>query len=203
MKELVINLDEKQEKFLKEFAAKHYHGADGNLHTTDAFHVVENKRYHYIPYSWDITDHFSDLPLTFTFDEDYETWYDDETELIKDWYDYCREDDCPIEIKPFSEVSYKYLTGVNGEEELITDINEYFEAYGVKVHAIAWKQHYWEKVAFFFIRDEAKRYMEYQRHNLREPRVYTYSAGYANKGDFVPFRDLLLSIGTQLNKETI
>ncbi|MED3550166.1 hypothetical protein [Cytobacillus praedii] len=66
---------------------------------------------------------------------------------------------------------------------------------------MAWKKHYWEKVAFFFIRDEAKRYMKYQKHNLNEPRVYTYSAGYANYGDFVPFRELLLSIGQQLNQD--
>ncbi|QQP10830.1 hypothetical protein FJQ98_16420 [Lysinibacillus agricola] len=51
--------------------------------------------------------------------------------------------------------------------------------------------------------DEAKRYIEYQRHNLRKPRTYTYSAGYSNYGDFVPFRNLLLQMGEQLNKEEV
>lgn len=201
MKEIKVSLKGEQEKFLRIFAEKQYEGADDNLYTGNPIHVVENKRYTYIPYSYDLSGYFEDLPLTFTYDEDYESWYDDETELIQDWYLNCREEDCPIDVKSFSEVYYKYLTGVDGKEELITDFDEYFKAYGVKIHAMAWKKHHWEPEAFFFIRDEAKRYMEYQKHNLTEPRVYTYSPGYANYGDFVPFRDLLLSIGKQLNKE--
>ena len=56
-------------------------------------------------------------------------------------------------------------------------------------------------IAFFFIRDEAKRYIKYQSHNLHKPRVYTYAPGYSNCGDFIPFWNLLYSIGEQLNKE--
>ena len=196
MAKIEIELSGSQEKFLKEFSAKHYEGAEDNLFTADAIHVVQSKQDIFIPYSSDIVDHFSDLPLTFTADEDYEEWFEDETELIKDYYDNKMEE-CPIEIKPFK--SYSYITTIDGEEEYIIDIDDYFKAYGIKIVAAAWKSHEWSNKAFFFIRDEAKRYIEYQRHNLRSPRVYTYSAGYANKGDFVPFRDLLLAIGKQLN----
>jgi len=201
MKEIKINLTKKQESFLKEFAEKHHEGAHDNHCTCDPLHIVETKRYNYIPYSSDLTGYYDDDTLTFTYDQDYEVWWNDETELIKDYYIDCKEEDCPIEIKPFKEVSYTNFTGVDGEEDLITEWHEYFEAYGIKWHAMAWREYHWEKAAFFFIRDEAKRYIEYQRHNLREPRVYTYSPGYANYGDFVPFRDLLMSIGKQLNKE--
>jgi hypothetical protein len=199
LKEITVALTETQENFLKKFAEKQYEGAEDNLLTANALHVVENKRYFYIPYSSDLTGHFEDLPLTFTYDQDYECWWDNETELIKDYYTDYKEEDCPIEIKPFSEVSYSYFTTVDGEEDYIINWEEYFEAYGIKIHAMAWKKHYWEKAAYFFIRDEAKKYIEYQKHNLTEPRIYTYSAGYANYGDFIPFRDLLMTMGKQLN----
>ncbi|MED3550165.1 hypothetical protein [Cytobacillus praedii] len=83
MKQLTISINEKQEEFLKRFAEKHHDGADDNLHTADAFHVVENKRYDYIPYSSDLNGYFEDLPLTFTYDQDYEVWWDDEIEMIR------------------------------------------------------------------------------------------------------------------------
>lgn len=197
MIKIEIELTGRQEIFLKEFAEKHYDGAKDNLITADAIHVVQSKRDVYIPYSSDIVDHFSDLPLTFTTDEDYELWYEDEIELIQDYYER-KEEDCPIEIKPFK--SYSYYTTVEGEDEYVIDIDDYFEVYGVKIVAAAWKSHEWSNEAFFFIRDEAKRYIEYQRHNLKKPRIYTYSAGYANKGDFIPFRELLLTMGKQLNE---
>ena len=199
MKELTIQLNEKQEKFLKVFAEKQSDEADDNLFTASPIHVVENKRYRYIPYSEDIVDWFGSLPLVFTSDSGYEYWYEDEMELIKDWYE-DEDEGCPIEIKPFEFAMS--LTDIEGVERLITEYTEYFEAYGIKIYGISWREAYWEPEAFFFIRDEAKRYIEYQRHNLSSPRVYTYSPGYANYGDFVPFRDLLMSIGTQLNKET-
>ncbi|WP_156290761.1 hypothetical protein [Oceanobacillus salinisoli] len=197
MKELTINLTDEQAKFLREFAEKQKPGAKDNASTAHAFHVVENKEFDFIPYSDDLNGFFEDLPLTFTTDCDYDRWWDDETEMISDWYE-DRGEDCPIEIKPFSELRYNYFKGLLEEEELITEWSEYFEAYGVKLHAMAWRKTRWEKVAFFFIRDEAKRYMKYQSHNLNEPRVYTYSCGYANDGDFVPFRDLLMSMGAKL-----
>lgn len=58
-------------------------------------------------------------------------------------------------------------------------------------------------IAFFFIRDEAKRYIKYQSHNLHKPRIYTYSPGYSNCGDFIPFWNLLHSIGEQLNNKEV
>ncbi|WP_242248863.1 hypothetical protein [Bacillus cereus group sp. BfR-BA-01328] len=42
--------------------------------------------------------------------------------------------------------------------------------------------------------------MKYQAHNLNEPRIYAKGPGYANDGDFIPFRNLLFSIGSELVK---
>lgn len=192
---LTIELDEKQEKFLKEFAAKHYDGARDNLCTVNAFHVVESKRYDHIPYSEDIVDWYSDLPLKFTDSDEYDVWYEDETELIRDYYE-DRGEVCPIEITPYAD--YEYITNIDDEEVFVSNYQEYFNAYGIEIKGVAWEKSYYVPVAYFFILDEAKRYIEYQRHNLRSPRTYTYSAGYANYGDFVPFRNLLLSMGSKL-----
>ncbi len=43
--------------------------------------------------------------------------------------------------------------------------------------------------------DEAKQYQKYYSHNLGKLRVYTYFAGYDNRGDFTHFRSLLLKMG--------
>ena len=60
----------------------------------------------------------------------------------------------------------------------------------------------WRNVAYFFSQEEARRYTEYQKHNLELPRIYAQSPGYNNEGDWQPFYDLLLSIGQLLNKKT-
>ncbi|GAB6173303.1 MAG: hypothetical protein QMC95_06415 [Desulfitobacteriaceae bacterium] len=52
----------------------------------------------------------------------------------------------------------------------------------------------WRDVAYFFSREEARRYIEYQRHNLRYPRIYAKSPGYSNDGDWEPFYQLLKRI---------
>lgn len=200
-KQLTIELTEQQEIFLKEFASKHYDGAEDNLFTSDAFHVVQTKRYNYIPYSDDLVDYYNPDKLVFTMDDEYDTWFSDETELIRSYYKEWKMQDCPIDIKPFGDVIYEQMETVDDEEEYISSYDDYFAAYGVSIRGIAWEEEYWDDIAFFFIRDEAKRYMEYQKHNLHKPRVYTYSAGYANYGDFVPFRNLLLSMGEKLNKK--
>lgn len=173
----------------------------GNLYTADAFHVVETKRLEYIPYSEDIEVWYSDLPLKFTIDDEYDTWYENEVELIEDYWNDYKNEDCPIKIKTLSHCQFDKMIDIDGDEVYISSFDDYFKAYGVEIRGTAWEKYNYEPVAFFFILDEAKRYIQYQRHNLCSPRTYTYSAGYANYGDFVPFRNLLLSIGEKLNKE--
>ena len=198
MKEVTIQLTEEQEKFLQLFAQKQHHGAEDNACTAHAIHVVENKRYDRIPYSEDLETYYDNDTLCFTTDDDYDRWWDSEVELVLDYYAE-RGEDCPIEVEPFQAVLGDSTENTKGEMTEILNWSDYFRLYDVPLHAMAWKKEYWDKVAFFFVKEEARKYLAYQGHNLHKPRIYTYGAGYGNEGDYIPFRNLLLQIGTQLN----
>lgn len=197
MKNINIELTDEQIKFLKLFAENHYAGAKDNLYTNYPIHIVQNKRYEYIPYSVEIRLHYEGFPLVFSIDDDRHYWYENEIEAVKAWY----EDECPIPIKSFEDLYWEEIKDIDGNLVTIISYEDYFRAYGIDNATVAWRTYYWENVAFFFIRKEAIRYMEYQRHNLIEPRVYTFSSGYSNFGDFEHFWDLLMSIGEKLIKE--
>lgn len=195
---LEIELTEKQEKFLKMFAEKHCNGAEDNRMTSDCLHVVEDKRERHIVYHEDLVDYYSDLDLKFCNDEAHECWYDNEVELIEE---YLLDNGCDeVEVVSYEEAYLNNIIGLDGEEYGINSYNDYFKSYGIQYVAISWIDYEYIPVAYFFILDEAKRYLKYQAHNLRSPRVYTHSAGYSNCGDFIPFRDLLLEMGTGLIK---
>jgi hypothetical protein len=195
MKSITIQITEQQEKFLKLFAEKQYPGSEDNRYTAYPLHIVENKRYKYIPYSNEIAEFMDEGRLCFTTDDDYSIWFTDEVELVKDWYD---GEECPVEVKPYAELEMTDFTGVNGDEYWISDYNEYFKAYGIEIRTIAWREEEYEPAAPFFILEEAKRYMHYQKHNLTEPRVYTYAAGYGSQGDYIHFWEFLMTSGKTL-----
>lgn len=200
MKKIEVELTDTQEKFLKLFAEKQYDGAEDNLYTCNAIHAVETYQPYYIPYHEDLFDYLGDLPLIFTTDSDHESWHDSEVETLQDWFE-GRDEKPPIDIVPFQDLQYKDIETPDGNKIFVMSYDDYFKAYGIKWYTAAWLQDNYEPVAFFFILSEAKRYIEYQRHNLRKPRTYTYSSGYANCGEFDHFRDLLLSMGEKLIKE--
>lgn len=56
----------------------------------------------------------------------------------------------------------------------------------------------WQPKAYFFTKKEARNYMKYQAHNLRNPRIFTANAGYDNRGDYPILQRLLLRIGEEL-----
>jgi len=200
MKEITVSITEEQERFLKMFAEKHFHGAYDNRFVRYPIHVVQTKRYRYVPFSKDIAGSFSDHPLSFTTDFDYDIWYSSELEAIKDWYQ-GRGIKCPIPLRSFEVLEGQFIRDVNGNQVIITDYEDYFQAYGVRLQALAWKEEYYESIAPFFILEEANRYMKYQGHNLHEPRVYTYGTGYGDQGEYIHFWELLMSIGQKLNGE--
>ena len=61
--------------------------------------------------------------------------------------------------------------------------------------------HQYETVAYFFTRKEAEKYVQYQGHNLNQPRVFTDYAGYSNDGDFPILSKLLLRMGQEINEK--
>lgn len=54
--------------------------------------------------------------------------------------------------------------------------------------------------SFHFSLEEARRYRNYQKHNLSDPYIYAQSPGYSNDGDFIPFYDLLRTVARSLER---
>lgn len=168
-KQITININENQERFLKEFAIKQACGSPANLGTAYPLHVVETTDYTYVRgvcdggepcYQWqgeiytnamDIIAQCSDFEL------------DKASELMK-----------------------------------TTDIENVFAMFDLDADVYTRISHY-RPVAFFFVRDRAKEYVKYQAHNLCEPRIFTYAGGYSNDGEFKSFYDMLMHIGNKLN----
>jgi len=196
-----FEITHKELKFLQTLAEKHMPGMPDNRHTADPIHVVEKKKYEYVPYFDGSSDWYGEYPLVMTADDDYEIWYEDETELVKDYMDNNIMDEAiQFPIMSYENLEYQTITRTDGIEIYIDSWEDYFEAYGITLKAIAWKKAYWEPAAHFFIYEEAERYRSYQKHNLGISRVYTHSMGYSNNGDLPVFRDLLLRMGHQLNQ---
>lgn len=109
---------------------------------------------------------------------------------------------CEIEdAKSYEELRGEELT-LNGGSFAIYDYDDYFKYYGVdsSEYEIATRKHYWETRAYFLIRKQAEAYKEYQAHNLGESRIFTAAYGYANRGEWTKFYDLLLSIGNKVQE---
>lgn len=189
-KKIEIKLTTAQEKFLKKFNEDHHMGSNKNLATAMPIHVVENSSYTYVPYDLELEDYGMDGHICF-YEADNQYIYNDINDLTEDWNDNHDEEDT---IPQYSEVKEQIINNV----KIINEI-DYLKAYNIDYIDVFYAIRNYEPVAFFFIREEAKRYLEYQGHNLNNPRVYTYSPGYANCGEYTHFFELLQNIGQQLN----
>lgn len=209
-KKITIEITEAQEEFLKVFNKNHYPGAEQNLGTYCPIHLVQTRRERIVDSC------YSDYDTISYYDENSCESYETIEELVKAHLDSLdliydkanldpEDDDAKVDIEFFTfDEAYKedHIIGTDGEEHVITNKEDYMIAYGLDPTEITkhFGEYYYETVAYFFVLEEAKKYMnEYQRHNLCHPRTYTVSPGYGNYGDFVPFWNLLNSIGHQLN----
>lgn len=188
-KKLEIELTTAQEKFLKKFNEDHYMGSEKNLATYMPIHVVETLDYTYIPYNWNLEDYSLDGHICFV--EDGENVYDDIDDLTKAWNDNTDEE---YHIPYYKDVEDQRIDGI-----YINCEQDYINAYQIENVETCYALENYKPAAFFFIREEAEKYKEYQAHNLNKPRVYTYSPGYANCGEYTHFFELLQNIGKQLN----
>lgn len=195
MKEITIQLTEQQEHFLRLLATNHYPNAKDNLCTIKPIHIVQTRDERIVDPDYDTPD------VVKYYVPEWTQEYDTAEELIRDFYD---DIDCPIPIVSF-DTAYNTgeFTDIHGEAQIISDEDDYLEAYGIdkEFYEIAHSEYYFRDIAFFFILSEAKRYIEYQGHNLNNPRTYSYGPGYANHGEYEHFYDLLQSIGNKLNEE--
>lgn len=193
MCEVTIRITKEQERFLKEFTSKHYEGSKDNVCTRQPLHMVQTKRERIVNPDYD------DFDKVVYYVSEWGESYNSVQEIIEIYY---KEHQCPIEIVSFED-AYKAdsIIDINGEETIISDKDDYLNAYGIssdsydEVHI----GYFYENVAAFFILDEAKKYIQYQKHNLTEPRTYTISAGYGNEGEYNHFWQLLFDIGKKLN----
>lgn len=188
-KKLVIELTLAQEKFLKKFYEDHHEGSDKNLATATPIHVVETLEYTYIPYDWHLNDYSLNGHTCFI--EDGEYVYHSINDLTEDWNN---KTDYEYNIPYYKDVEGKKVNDV-----FIDNEEDYINAYQIENIEICYALENYKPVAFFFIREEAEKYTKYQGHNLKKPRVYTYSSGYANCGEYAHFFELLQNIGKQLN----
>lgn len=195
--ELNIKLTDEQEKLLRKFATDHYPNSEKNYATHHPLFVVETRKERIVNPDYDTVNSISFYVY------DWGEGFSSAEDLIETFWDY-NDTECPIEIKPFNKVINTYMNDCNGHITYIADENDYLNAYNFNLnYDIGYMGHYYEPVAYFFVLEEAKRYMEYQSHNLTDPRVNCYGAGYANYGDYHHFYQLLMSIGTQLIKEEV
>lgn len=188
-KKVVVELTDAQEKFLKKFNEDHYMGSNKNLCTYMPIHIVESLEYTYIPYDWQLEDYSLDGHICFI--EDGECVYHSIDELTDAWNENTDEE---YNIPYFKEVNEQTINYVD-----IYNEEDYINAYGIENIEVCYALENYKPIAFFFIREEAERYKEYQSHNLTKPRVYTYSPGYSNCGEYTHFFELLQNIGEQLN----
>ena len=177
---LTIQLTDEQERFLKQFAKNQNEGARDNVGTHKPIHLVQRKRERIIHDDGESGDEVY-------FCHDSGEIYGDPTDLVRaeagSQFD---------EIASYDDAEYEEINGI-----CVYDYKDYFKAYGVNA-CICSRVYEWQTVSYHFTLAEAKRYMEYQKHNLTDPRTYTVSGGYSNKGDYEPFWDLLMAMGTQL-----
>lgn len=197
MREVTISLTEEQEKYLKLFASKHYSGSKDNLCTSQPLHLVQTRD------EVVVDPEYEDAEKELYHVDDWQEDYDSPKELIVAFWEQ-QDEECPIEIVSFKEAyAQDEFMDVNGEEQVIVFPKDYLAAYGIdeKLYNKVNIGYRYRTVATFFILDEAKKYLEYQGHNLTNPRTYTVDAGYANKGEYHHFWELLFGIGEKLNIE--
>ena len=84
-------------------------------------------------------------------------------------------------------------------DEIFTELEETGEALGGSIQRVC-VNILWAPAAYFLTRAEAEKYCQYQKHNLKNPRVYTRSAGYRNRGDMACLMELLLRMGREISE---
>ena len=197
MREITVSITEEQGKYLKEFSAKQCEGSKDNVGTHHPLHLVQTQD------EVVVDPDYEDAEKELYHVDDWQEDYDSPQEMIVAYWEQ-QDEECPIEIVSFDEsYSQDEFMDVTGEGQVIVFVKDYLTAYGIdeEFYCIVNIGYRYRTVATFFILDEAKKYIEYQGHNLTNPRTYTIDGGYANKGEYHHFWELLFGIGESLNKE--
>lgn len=183
-----IELTDEQVSYLKQFAANQYEGAEDNVCTPKPLHLVQTQIEEYIHDGGGNGEY--DVYIN---TDDYSERFENERDLVLKYGKY----DNPDDVVDY-ETAYYEKDSIN--DRTIYDIDDYFKAYGIDsaIECCSVVRRY-ETVAYFFILENAKKYIKAQSHNLNNPRTFTVYRGYSNESEYEPFFDLLMSIGTKLN----
>lgn len=183
---ITIDINERQEMFLRQFAERQFDGAPDNLSTRTPIFVVEREHELIAP------EGYGDGKTFFSY------WHDGE-HLLAETADELIEKVTGAKPIPLSEAIEAMNIIVGGNEVFVVDEKDYLEAYGIEGFEKLETHTTYKPVAFFLTLAEAKRYKnDYQSHNCGNCRIYGYGLGYSNKGDLPEFRNMLMKIGTAL-----
>ncbi len=179
MREITLQVTLQQEKWLKHFAEFQKEGAHDNLGTFKPIHLVQTRDERFI---------FDDGECG-----DETAWFD-----CREGNDYRTPEDLLIAYGITDFIPYENALYDEVNEEIISNEDDYFRAYGINSIKKVSVEYNWRTVSYHFTLQSAKDYIQYQSHNLKRPRTYTVAPGYANKGDYEPFFDFLMAAGTSL-----
>lgn len=192
---ITLELTSLQAQLLKRFAERQYAGARDNKGTYKPIHLVEDVMLRFIPFHDDVYETMGG-DIVFRKWERYadkkKNWKNDLTECVKECY---KDKPEMLEtIRPFVAKDYGSL-----EQQFNEYLSEYAlcaGAYNDIEIAICVKQ--WYTKTYCFTLAAAQEYIIYQDHNLCEPRTYTVTHGYGDKGDYEPFWDVLMKAGEKM-----
>ena len=84
-------------------------------------------------------------------------------------------------------------------DKIFAELEESGESLGENIQKV-YVNILWAPAAYFLTRAEAEKYCQYQKHNLKNPRVYSRYVGYRNNGDLDCLMGLLLRMGKELSE---
>ena len=182
MKKITLELTKREAEIAKLFFTNQQEGCKDNIHTAfPTIHVVESPEA--LPAAEDLGDEEryvifggGDTYVFHTFKE--------AIEAVKEEHDLDKE----ITENDFDCEDKIHLS------EYCSDFDEEDLIVLMPVHIV------FHPVAFFMVRLEAERYMQYQSHNLpKGTRIYTYYApGHGGEGDMIQVASILTKIGKEV-----
>lgn len=189
-----VELNDEEAMFLSKFALNHYANSVENLGTKNPIFLVQTQEKRVVD-----TD-IEEPDIVKFYVSDWCEEFNSLEEIVKEHYENA---ECPIDIISFEEAEgLPSFIDINGEEAWIFDRSDYLKAYGIEVDVTEVGMCYEYKTkAYFFIKEEAERYIKYQGHNLNKPRIYADGCGYDNKGEYEIFYNLLMKLGNIVNRE--
>lgn len=198
-KKITIEVTAEQERFLKTFAERQKMGSEDNLMTSYPIHLVEEKVYDFIPFHDDVQyEIMGDVVYRCRHlykDNRYRGWHEKIIDCLHE-YSSRYPEKIPETILPVKDIEFYSLA----ESPTELRINKILAAYELDENdiEIAIRTYHWNLKNISFTLCEAKNFMRYQAHNLNEPRTYTISCSPNDQGDYKPFWDILMTMGTEL-----